>query len=202
MRKIMVSLFDRTTVMAQPWALAGYECYCVDIQHKRGETREGNLIKVGADVHRWLPPSEGKICFVAAFPPCTDIAVSGAQHFKDMDKDLGGLIDALENFKRVRDIAVLCRCPYMIENPVCVVSTHWRRPDYQFQPFEYGDGYIKTTWLWVGGGFRMPPKTPVKPVEGRKLYLLPPSPDRGDLRSVTPPGFARAVFKANHRRAC
>jgi hypothetical protein len=196
----MLSLFDRTTIMAQPWAEAGYECYCVDLQHKRLETREGNIVKVGADVHRWLPPITGDIRFMAAFPPCTDIATSGARHFKDEDKGLGGLIAALRNFKRVRDMAVMLRCAYLIENPVCVVSTHWRRPDYIFHPSHYGDPYLKTTCLWVGGRFRMPPKAPVEPVDGQKLYNLPRTPDRGDLRSVTPKGFAQAVFKANHRR--
>jgi hypothetical protein len=34
-----------------------------------------------------------------------------------------------------------------------------------------------------------------------KIHLMPPSPERSDLRSVTPAGFARAVFEANHRRA-
>ena len=199
-KRIMISLFDRTTIMAQPWADAGYDCYAVDLQHRRLSHREGNIIRVGANVHRWLPPITGKICFLAAFPPCTYVALSGARWFKDEDKGLDGAIDALKNFKRARDMAVMLRCPYFIENPMCVVSTHWRRPDYQFDPCDYGDGYIKETWIWVGNGFRMPPKAPVKPVDGRKLYNLPPSADRGDLRSVTPRGFAEAVFLANHRK--
>ena len=29
-----------------------------------------------------------------------------------------------------------------------------------------------------------------------KLYWLPPSKDRANLRSVTPPGFAKATFEA------
>lgn len=197
-KRIMISLFDRTTVMAQPWARAGYTCYCVDIQHKRGETREGNIIKVGADVTNWLPPSDGDIGFLAAFPPCTFVACSGARWFPE--RGLGGIIDALQNFKRSVDIATMVRVPFMIENPVSTISSYWRKPDYIFHPWHYGDAYEKTTCLWVGQGFRMPRRTPVKPVLGKKLYLLPPSEDRGDLRSVTPQGFAEAVFKANHRQ--
>ena len=32
---------------------------------------------------------------------------------------------------------------------------------------------------------------------GLYIHNLPPSGERGDLRSITPPGFARAVFEAN-----
>jgi hypothetical protein len=45
---------------------------------------------------------------------------------------------------------------------------------------------------------------PVRAVEAfRPLYIhnLPPSDRRADLRSITPPGFARAVFEANVGRA-
>jgi hypothetical protein len=30
-----------------------------------------------------------------------------------------------------------------------------------------------------------------------KMHKLPPSPERANLRSATPQGFARAFFKAN-----
>jgi hypothetical protein len=51
--------------------------------------------------------------------------------------------------------------------------------------------------LWTGGGFLFPQKRPVP--EFRPLYIhnMPPSDSQGDLRSVTPAGFARAVFEAN-----
>jgi len=43
----------------------------------------------------------------------------------------------------------------------------------------------------------MPPKSRVHPYEGSKMHLLPPSGDRANLRSATPNGFARAVFREN-----
>jgi len=68
--------------------------------------------------------------------------------------------------------------------------------------------YTKETWLWVFGGFVMPPvvkpgdmfaePTWVEPTEGSKTHLLPPTPDRADIRSATPAGFAAAVYDANH----
>lgn len=192
----MISCFDRSGVMARPWAEAGYLCFVVDLQHPMGQTRDGNIVRVGANLLDWLPP-RAEIQFASFFPPCTDVAVSGARWFRE--KGLGALMRTLELFKRSVDLAEMIGCPYMIENPVSVVSTHWRPPDFTFHPNEYGDAYLKKTLLWVGGGFRMPEKVPVTPVDGMKLYWLPPSPERANLRSQTPEGFARAVFQANAR---
>jgi hypothetical protein len=148
---IMLSCFDRSTIMARPWADAGYTCYCVDVQHPPGESREGHIIKVGVDVRDWLPPRE-PLAFAAFFPPCTDVAVSGARWFKD--KGLGALVNALQLFDWSVKMAEWSGCPYMIENPVSTVSTYWRKPDYTFHPYEYGDPWAKKTCLWTGGGIR------------------------------------------------
>lgn len=64
-----------------------------------------------------------------------------------------------------------------------------------------GDAYTKRTCLWIGNGFVVPVPRPVFPIEGSRMHLMPPSADRGDLRAETPPGFARAVFEANHRQS-
>jgi hypothetical protein len=85
----------------------------------------------------------------------------------------------------------------MVENPVSVISSHYRRPDSTFDPCDYGDPWTKKTCLWVGSGFVMPPKRPVEPTMGSRMHLMPPSADRGNRRSETPLGFARAVFEAN-----
>lgn len=194
-RPIMLSCFDRSTVMAQPWAAAGFTCYCVDIQHPPGESRDGNIVRVGADMRDWLPPLR-RVAFAAFFPPCTDVAVSGARWFKD--KGIGALVRALALFDASVRLAEWVGAPYLIENPVSTVSTYWRKPDYAFDPCDYGDPYTKRTCLWVGGGgFVMPPKTPVAPADGSRMHRLPPSADRADLRSETPRGFAAAVFRAN-----
>ncbi len=198
---IVVSLFDHTGNMVAPWAKAGFLCYCVDIQHPAGEHRQGNVIRVGADVREWLPPyAPIKILF--AFPPCTHVAVSGARWFQD--KGLGSLIEALEMFDAALRLAEWTKAPYLIENPVSTISTYWRKPDWTFDPCDYGgyldapsDVYTKKTCLWTGNGFIMPKTKRVVPTEGSKMHKLPPSEQRAALRSATPKGFAQAVFEAN-----
>lgn len=193
---IFLSLCDRSTVMAQPWAEAGFECWCVDIQHPEGEHRDGNIIRVGADLHHWLPPRRDYI-FCAAFPPCTHLAVSGARWFKD--KGIGKLVEGLALVERCRLICEWTGAPWMLENPVGTISSYWRKPDHTFQPWNFGDDEQKKTCLWVGGGFVMPDFEVTEcPADVRQsVWRMAPGDDRGDLRSVTFAGFARAVFEAN-----
>lgn len=182
-------LYDRTGNMALPWEAAGYDTLSVDIQRD------------GTDILRWLPPRRD-YCFVAAFPPCTDQAVSGARWFKD--KGLAGLASAIEHVERARDICEWAEAPWMLENPVSTISSYWREPDHTFHPcdytfFEPTDNYTKKTCLWTGNGFVMPDPRRIHdlPEPDDRIFRLPPSEDRGDIRSATPMGFARAVFEAN-----
>jgi hypothetical protein len=198
---IIVSLFDYTGNMVGPWAKAGFLCYCVDLKHPDGEHREGNIVRVGADIREWLPPYAA-IKMLFAFPPCTHVAVSGARWFRD--KGLCSLIQALQLFESTVRLAEWTRAPYMIENPVSTVSSYWRSPDHIFDPCDYGgylepsgDAYTKRTCLWTGNAFVMPKTKCVTPIEGSRLHRLSPSKHRTSLRSATPKGFAQAVFEAN-----
>ena len=195
MRKLVLSLFDLTGNMVKPWAEAGFDTLCVDIQRD------------GTDILKWLPPRrEYQIVF--AFPPCDHIAVSGARWFKDdeRDKGLAGLAKSIELVERARDICEWSGAPWMIENPKSVLSTHWRKPDHKFHPHQFtglepSDNYTKETWLWTGGGFVMPDPFPLMDAgePDDRIHKAPPGPDRANFRSATPMGFARAVFNANFR---
>lgn len=82
-----------------------------------------------------------------AFPPCTHLAVSGARYFKQKQADgrQQAAIDFFLTFTRLD-------CPKVaIENPVGIMSTHYRKPDQIIQPYEYGHPYTKKTCLWLKG---------------------------------------------------
>lgn len=187
--------------MLRPWAEAGYRCIAVDIQHEPGTTIKEGIEYVGADVLTYQPP-EGNYVACFAFPPCTHLAVSGARWFKS--KGLGALHEAIGLVEACRRIAEGTGAPYFLENPISTLSTYWRKPDYVFDPCDYGgylnppvDPYTKRTCLWTGNGFVMPEHKPVEPTLGSKMHKLPPGPLRADLRSETPMGFAQAVFETN-----
>lgn len=191
---IVLSLCDYTGNMVRPWLEAGYECWIVDTRHEPGVCRDGRLVRVSADVREWLPPRrEYVIAF--AFPPCTHIAVSGARWFRR--KGLRALSEALDIFGACIQRCQWTGAPWMVENPVSVIASHFRRPDFIFNPCDYGDPWTKRTCLWTGNGFVMPPRRPVLPTQGSRAYRMPPTPDRSHRRSETPPGFARAVFETN-----
>lgn len=209
MGEIVISLCDRTGNMVKPWADAGYECICVDLQNKMYESN-GNIIKIRRDLTRIKDLSEltagASVVAIFAFPPCTDLAVSGARHFQR--KGLKAVVEALALVERCVDLCEQSGAPWMLENPVSVISTHWRKADYSFDPYQYAgyledpstDTYTKKTCLWTGGGFVMPAVKPVNisHAPGKSpIHLAPPSKDRANIRSVTPMGFARAVFEAN-----
>lgn len=133
---------------------------------------------------------------VIAHPPCTHLANSGARWFKGK---------ALEQAQAVAFVKLIAEAPapkIAIENPVGVLSSRWRKPDQIVHPWWFGDEASKATCLWLKG---LPLLQPTKIVgkgrfhttkSGRRLpawYNLPPSPDRGKLRSATFPGFAEAM---------
>jgi hypothetical protein len=161
-----VSLFDESTVMLDPWMSENYECWAVDITHPRGETVSDNGVHlVGHDLNvPWLPPFDrGDIIFVAAFPPCNHLAVSGARWFQG--KGLRALSSAVNLFATAAEFCEWSQAPYLIENPVSTISTYWRKPDYTFSPHEWAglcgdDNYTKRTCVWTGGGFKMPQPMP------------------------------------------
>lgn len=214
----VLSLCDRTANLVRPWYDAGYECVCIDIQHPPGvnapvETNlnGGSIYKDCFDVTAH-PASfftnKLKWDIVFAAPPCTHLAVSGARWFKA--KGMDALIEALQVVNACRKICEASGAPYMIENPVSTLSTYWRKPEFSFDPCDYAgyldtpeeqesEAYTKRTNLWCGGGFVMPFPKRVEPKLGSKMHLMPPSEDRGDLRSVTPRGFSVAVFEANRK---
>jgi hypothetical protein len=123
-----------------------------------------------------------------AHPPCTHLAVSGARHFAAKQED-GRQQEAIEFFLE------LARAPIpriAIENPVCIMSSIWRKPDQTIQPWMFGHGETKATCLWLKG---LPHLVPTNIVSGRhpRVHLMPPSPDRWKERSRTYEGVAEAM---------
>ena len=145
------------------------------------------------------------VVFVAGFPPCTDVAVSGTRWWADkMSKDRYFQAKAALVAEQCRMIGEMSGAPWFFENPVSAFSKIFNKPNHYFQPhwftgYHADDNYTKKTCLWTGGGFIMP-----EPFENKELgppddriHKCPPGPDRMNIRSATPYGFAQAVFHVN-----
>jgi hypothetical protein len=121
-------------------------------------------------------------------PPCTHLSVSGARHFEA--KRMDGRQQAAVSFFMMLSKAGIPRIA--IENPVCIMSSLYRKPDQVIQPWMFGHGETKATCLWLKG---LPLLSPTNVVDGRdaRIHKMPPSDDRGKLRSETYQGIADAM---------
>jgi hypothetical protein len=123
-----------------------------------------------------------------AHPPCTHLAVSGARHFAAKQAS-GVQQEALAFVGRLLAAPISC---IALENPVSIISSHFRKPDQIIQPWMFGHGETKATCLWLKG---LPKLTPTNIVAGReaRVHRLPPTPDRWKIRSTIYQGIADAM---------
>jgi site-specific DNA-cytosine methylase len=127
---------------------------------------------------------------IIAHPPCTHLAVSGARWFKDRLEDQKTAIDFFMIFAQLHETTTCTR--WCIENPIGIMSTRYRKPDQIIQPWMFGHGETKATCLWLN---ELPLLQPTDIVSGReaRIHKMPPSADRGKLRSITYTGIAEAM---------
>ena len=123
-------------------------------------------------------------------PPCTHLSVSGSRHFDGKRMDGRQQAAAAFFMQIVRRSAHIPRTA--IENPVCIMSSLWRRPDQIIQPWWFGHGETKATCLWLK---RLNLLVPTNIVGGReaRVHRMPPSKDRWKERSRTYAGIADAM---------
>lgn len=164
---------------------------------------------------------QGEWDLMIGHPPCTFLAVSGAKWmYNPEDKDLP--IEERRphpNFpNRKKDqedgakfFMLLAKAPIRriaIENPVGVMSTKWRTPDQNIQPYMFGDPYSKNTCLWL---INLRPIHPSRETSdhGERIFFgsgksqpkwysdgltkTKTKEDRQKWRSKTFPGIARAL---------
>jgi len=161
----------------------GHEAYSCDILDCSGGHPEWH-IKEDVLENLW----RYKWDMIIAFPPCTDLASSGARWFKEKQRH-GIQQKSIDFFMKF----VNAKCDKIaIENPIGIMSTKYRKPDQIIQPWQFGHGETKSTCLWLKG---LPKLKPTNIVEGReqRIWKMAPGPERAKLRSKTFPGIAKAM---------
>ncbi|KKL06601.1 hypothetical protein LCGC14_2594400 [marine sediment metagenome] len=177
---VILDLCSGSGSWSEPYKKHGYDVRQIDILD-------------GIDI-RLMEKLDCTIHGILAAPPCTALAVSGARWWAK--KGNMALLESLSIVDAcIRAVNIYCPKWWALENPIGRLSRYLGPPVMKFQPWEYGDPWTKRTCLW--GHFITPTKSPVFPIEGGKIHRMPPSPERSRLRSITPPGFAKAFFEAN-----
>jgi hypothetical protein len=142
---------------------------------------------------------------IIAFPPCTYLTVTGNRWF-NVDRYGEKATQRHKNREEAKKFFMLfanANCEKIaIENPVGVMSTHFRKPDQIINPWQFGDPFEKLTCLWLKN---LPPlfyTKIVKPPPRIKFksgctmpewYAYASHKNSAKIRSKTFPGIARAM---------
>ena len=211
--KILVACEESQAVTIELRKL-GHEAYSCDIIECSGGHPEWHIkddvLKYinGDEAIFWTCDGVGHITpkrwdMIIAFPPCTDLAGSGARHFERKRTD-GSQRKSIEFFCKF----LFADCErIVIENPVGIISGEYikkhfpdlaekydlpRKPTQIIQPYEHGHGETKATCLWLKNVSKLKPSNIVTGREQR-VWKMPPGPNRAKERSKTYPGIARAM---------
>lgn len=188
--KILIAC-EESGIVTEEFIKLGYtNVWSCDIEPTSGNHPDRHLQQ---DV---IPLLKDKWDMIIAFPPCTDLAVSGAAWFEEKRKD-GRQQRSIEFFMMFAN----ADCEKIaIENPVGIMSTKWRKPNQIINPWQFGHTEQKKTCLWLKG---LPILTETDNVydemmklprnKRERLHYLPPSEDRAKIRSKTYPGIAKAI---------
>lgn len=154
--KVLIAC-EESQEVCKAFRALGHEAYSCDIQEPSGGHPEWHIL---GDV---IPLINGNCAFntmdgenhyiagkwdlIIAHPPCTDLAVSGARHFARKRAD-GTQQKSIAFFMEF----VKADCEKIaIENPICIMSTEYRKPDQIIQPYYFGHPASKSTCLWLKG---------------------------------------------------
>jgi len=145
---------------------------------------------------------------IIAFPPCTYLTVTGNRWFnidKYGNKAIKRHNDRVEAIKFFMLFANANCNKIVIENPIGIMSTKFRKPNQIIQPYQFGDAFEKKTCLWIKGLNNLKYTEIVTP-EPRVIFKsgksMPkwysdawklPAKERSIARSKTFPGIAKAM---------
>lgn len=194
----------------------GHEAYSCDIQEESGGHPEWHIL---GDVIPYINGDctfttrggqsiriDGEWDLLIAHPPCTYLSVSGNRWFNEEKYGEKAIqrkrqrVAAADFFMKFID----AKCQHIaVENPICVMSTFYRKPDQIIQPYQFGDKARKTTCLWLKGLRVLHPTNIVQPeiIKHKNGKTDPtwhyhtlslPQQQRSKIRSKTFPGIAKA----------
>ena len=173
------------------------------------------------DTKIWFVKDE--IYGILAAPPCTMFSLARTKAKKPRDLEEGfevvrACLDIIWSCMEIEQDTKKKTLPlkfWALENPNGMLKYFLGKPAFEFNPYEFGDGYKKRTMLW--GWFNEPKKTGGKIICEKAYKSLNPktmkkfdrlasreiTPEmfgkltRQERRAITPAGFANAFFLAN-----
>lgn len=187
MKKILIGC-EESQIVTKAFRDMGFDAKSCDIQDTSGSMP---LHHYKMDVFQAIAMHEWDM--IILHPPCTHLAVSGNRWYGKGKPQHNKRIKAVEWTQALWDLAISVCNHVALENPVGVLNSMGDFPKPQYcQPWQFGHGETKKTGFWLNG---LPPLVPTKIVSGReqRIWKMPPTAERGKLRSKTFTGIAEAM---------
>ena len=140
MKRILVAC-EESQAVTKAFRKLGFEAFSCDLLPCSGGHPEWHYKEDMFDVIKREP----KFDLMIAFPPCTDLAVSGARHFERKIAD-GSQAKSIQFFMDVINADVE---RIAVENPIGIMSRLHKKPNQIIQPYWFGDKAQKSTCLWL-----------------------------------------------------
>ena len=196
----VVCLSGGDRLALRPWLAKGYTSLNPEIRDD--PTRVAEIVAA----HR------GRIAFACAFPPCVDLALSGARWWKrKRAANPDFQTEAIAKLKAVERMLKQTDAPYCMLTPAsATIKKLWKDPNAVITPYQYGgylpeghrhptapeaipgrDRYHKKTYLFTGNGFTLPRRSLVTPV-----WVMKKDKATGKTQRVSP-----VLSKRNYRHA-
>jgi site-specific DNA-cytosine methylase len=140
MKRILVAC-EESQAVTKAFRNLGYEAFSCDLLPCSGGHPEWHFKEDMFEVIKREP----KFDLMIAFPPCTDLAVSGARHFERKIAD-GSQAKSIQFFMDVINADVE---RIAVENPIGIMSRLYKKPNQIVQPYWFGDKAQKSTCLWL-----------------------------------------------------
>ncbi len=185
--RIILDLYGGTGAWSKPYKDAGYDVRVITLPE--WDIRDDKILAHCISLRPY-----------GILAACDCSKLSNAGRCRDKDRTFRDAIDAVELVTKALYIIAMTNTEWWaIENPVGLMKQLLGKPQYMFQPCEFGHNYTKRTCLW--GRF-----TPMfitnnvipQPVMQNLIMKLGGSSEKTKrLRSITPSGFAQAFFEAN-----
>ena len=174
--------FEESQASCIEFRKLGHKAFSCDLKKCSGGKPEWHLqmdIFQAINLKKWD--------LIILHPPCTYTALCGNRWYWNSPLRKEGI----ELCKKSWEAACAVCDAVVLEQPKTIMQKYIGKRSQTIHPWQFGHGETKETWLWIKG---LPLLQPTNIVEGRenRIWKMPPSANRQELRSKTYPGIAQA----------
>lgn len=180
--KILVAC-EESQEITKAFRAKGHEAWSNDILECSGGNPEWHIQE---DCRKAIITNDWDMIIIHT--PCTYTAVCGNRWYAKTLKRIKGISLTKEVYEMAKKV---CK-KVVLEQPKTIMQKYIGKRSQKIQPWQFGHGETKETWLWING---LPMLESTNEVPGRenKIWKMKPGPEISKLRSKTYSGIAKAM---------